>query len=184
MARRFKKRESIEIGLRRLATREVGAALAALERHRDGPAEGVHRARVACKRIRAWLALVEAGMDTAEGEAEAFKQAAKRTSGQRDLVAIRLALSDLAGDRPELASPAAWADGQLITMSTESDMDGQAAMHAMLVDAGARISGWCVEGGPEAIIRQGVERGYAAARSAFFGWRDDHRMSGARPRSD
>lgn len=173
MARRLKKRESIEAGLCRLATREVRAAVAALERHRGGPVEGVHRARVACKRIRAWLALVAAGMDDARCQAEVFKEAARCTSGQRDLVAIRLALADLAGDRAELASPAAWADGQLIAISSEREADGQATMHAMLVDVGARINGWRVEGDAEAIIRQGVERSYASARSAFAAWCDD-----------
>lgn len=173
MGRRLKKRESIETGLRRLATREVRAALAALDHHRGGPSEGVHRARVACKRIRAWIMLVESGLDNARDEAAIFRLAASSTSQQRDAVVIRVALADLAGDCPQLASPAAWADGQLTAMLSGAVEAGQPAMHAALVDALARVAAWRVEGDGETIIRQGVERSYAAARSAFAMWTQD-----------
>lgn len=92
------KNESIEPGLRRIATEQIGIALRdladpAVPRHRK-----VHSMRTRCKKMRGLLRLPQPLMgDTFRREDQRFRTAARQLAGNRDMEVVARAIASLGG---------------------------------------------------------------------------------------
>lgn len=103
MAYRLEADESIEVGIRRIATEQVEKAIGELNDRELGPQETVHQVRKRCKKVRGLLRLARPGLGKIYAtQNRAFRDAARSLSAVRDAEASLETYDDLIGVYGEL----------------------------------------------------------------------------------
>jgi CHAD domain-containing protein len=187
--------------LRRIASGEVAAALAAFEL--DDPHETVHVVRQHSKKLRALLRLVRLAAPDRSGRVSAgIRDTARRLAGLRDATVALQTFDDLA--RAARDARAAGADGRapawdVVRRGLERRRDEQsrveldpvlAVVRSELEALSGRIGGWDVDGTGFEVLAAGLGRAHVRCRhrmdaalrepstAAFHAWRKaakDHR---------
>lgn len=105
MAYRFKRRESVRDGVRRIADEQLEAAAAVMRRAAEGEEDrtrAIHETRRSFKRLRALARLARGGLGRKRCTAETafFREAARQLSGGRDAHAALILLETLDREEP------------------------------------------------------------------------------------
>lgn len=94
----LQKNESIEPGLRRIASEQISIALSDLEDETVPRHHKVHSMRTRCKKMRGLLRLPQPLMgDTFRGEDQRFRMAARQLAGNRDMEVCARTIASLGG---------------------------------------------------------------------------------------
>jgi CHAD domain-containing protein len=177
MAYRFKRGEKVELGVHRIAAEQLDELLADLDNPSIGVDERIHASRKRGKKVRGLLRLVRPALgSTYRAENEALRDAARLLSPARDGQIIIAAFDALAKRDAEDQSSAAAntiARDSLLTHRQElvgepSELQDRLAEYRERIAAiRHRIGDWRVEKKGVRAVRQGFQRTYAAAKSAF-----------------
>jgi CHAD domain-containing protein len=178
MAYRFRKRERVQSGVRRIVREQIDAALPILRQPpSEGVAEAVHSVRTCCKKLRAIVRLMRSELPrrTYRKENACFRDAAAKLSTVRD---AHVAVQTLAGlidhykkDLP--AQPFGQARDLLAARAArvqDEHLDqGPARAEAAeaLAQAQERVADWPVKSFEFAALRPGLERAYRQGRKAY-----------------
>ena len=171
-------------GFRRIATRQVDAALRAIEDR--SPAEAIHRVRRNCKILRGLIRLMRTGFDGFADEDAAIRQIAKRLSDARDAKVLLDTFDMLAGKADgEVAAQAARHIHAALKSAREAERESgrgqdllEGARHK-LRDLRARGQWWTINGRGWDIVGEGAAITYghmekAAARAFGSGLTGDY----------
>lgn len=170
MAYRLRKSDkSLTAALRRIAREQIKTALAAVDRPGEN-AEGIHKARACCKKLRGLIRLVRPGFADFEEENAALRDAAKSLEALRAGGAGRETL-----DRLAAAAPEGLDDGALAEIRAGFDAEGLphlatdraadiAGFRAALKGVQDRVPGWTLDGKGFAPLRKGLKKTYAQGR--------------------
>ena len=121
MAYRFKLKESLREGVRRIAVEQIEKVLEAPHKG-DDRVTWVHEARKAMKRTRALLKCVRSGLEDRvyRQENAALREIARQLSSLRDRDVMSGTMASLAGQDEELDAALAWLSGRLHAPETEA----------------------------------------------------------------
>lgn len=165
--------DSVEAGVRRIATEQLTKAIASLDD--DGALhEGVHDARKRIKKLRALLRLIKPGFKRQASENATLRDAAQTLSGLRDHAAMLETLDRLAArheDRIGTAHVAAVRDA----LEARRDAAGDAAdlterieaFRNVLREARDRVETWRLKGAEWEALGPGLARSYAGGQTAM-----------------
>lgn len=171
MAYRFRRGESPDEGLARIALEQFDRALDAL----TAGTPDVHDARKCCKRLRALLRLARPGLpaDVYERENAAIRDAAREISGLRDAEALIEAFDALAGE------DSADADRAALRRRLGGDRSPAAPVAAAVRDAEerlrqarTRVGQWRLDDDGFEPLGDGLRRTYRAGRRRLAEARD------------
>lgn len=173
MSARFKRRESVRHGFRRIAAEQLDGILADLAGN-DGPPD-IHTARRRCKLTRALLRLVRRGLDEADFRKENryLRDLARSLSAARDAqVRLRTFEQLLAIPGAPPAAPYArlhdWLRRE--AADTRAEMLTPRALtlaRTAVRRSQARLAHVALTGGGWSLLAAGLRRSYRAARRAF-----------------
>lgn len=178
MPYRILRQESLQDGVRRIASEQVGRALAELADPRVDLQTTVYVVRRRCKKVRALLRLVRTGLGrTYHVENARFQSAGRLLAAARDAEASVRTYEDLTARYApalEIASVERLR-GALAARHQGRDDDRTdvyarlAAFEVAMREARAAIPGWTLSGNDARIVRAGLERSYGLGRTAFAG---------------
>lgn len=176
MAYRFKLKEDLRDGVRRIAVEQIEKALAAPHAKGDRVV-WVHDTRKALKRTRALLRAVRDGLGNESWREEnaALRQIAANLSGLRDRDVVRQTIADLgAGGDAELADALAWLEAKLTKEHGPRGPASEAAAAITVAEAiealeaaRDRLSRLDVEGELPDVLALGFARCQRVARKAL-----------------
>ena len=176
MAYRFKLKEDLQHGVRRIAVEQVEKALSAPHGKADRVV-WVHETRKSLKRLRSLLRLVRDGLGerTWREENAALRLIARNLSSLRDRDVLRQTLAVLADHADEdLGHAVAWLEASITKepgrARSSDEKSSAAAVAAALADLGAardRMSGINVEGSHTEVLAQGLARAQRSGREAL-----------------
>lgn len=178
MAYRFKRREHVGCGLRRIVDEQIDTALAEID-GTDGyedlsRTEVVHQVRKRCKKIRAALRLCRPEIEqTYTYENTWFRDAARLLSGVRDAAAMIEAFDALMERYRKQVHPKQFTEVRALLKSArgQSDADRDIEQHIAefrqrLVDAQQRLDSWTIETGGYDAVAGGLKKAYSRGRDA------------------
>ena len=142
---------TLEISLRRIASEELGFALARLPRT-DRP-EAVHAIRKHIKKTRAVLRLVRTGLAVQPEENSNLRSIALALATRRDASARLITFQSLFPDPPACLSPLR---DHLVTATQAADDPISEDVREALSALRARAAHWTLRGKDDTILRQGL----------------------------
>lgn len=149
--------DDLTAALRRIATEEIGAALARLEAGAPD-AGGVHDVRKRIKKLRGLLRLVRPGLAEAGDEIAALRQAAQGLAPVRDAEVMLMWHDRLA---PGTAGALrAWLAGRIAAARGSGDelRAAVATARGVLADMAGRAGAWRVRGSDAGVLRRSLVR--------------------------
>ncbi|MDX2156554.1 MAG: CHAD domain-containing protein [Hyphomicrobiaceae bacterium] len=175
MAYRFKLKETLEAGVRRIATEQLDKAIAAPSAGADRVV-WVHETRKTVKRVRALLRLVRSGLPSGEWQRENcdLREVARLLSPLRDRHVMRDTIASLHADADKrLLSALAWLEGESAAggageLAATADPDaavGKAV--AQLAAARDRLAGLDLDGTIVEVAGAGLAATQRAGRKAL-----------------
>ena len=178
MAYRFNRGEKVERGVHRIAAAQLDEILADLDDPSISVDERIHSSRKRGKKVRGLLRLVRPALgSTYRAENEALRDAARLLSPARDGQIIIAAFDELtkrdAAEDQSIAAGSTIVRDSLFKRRQElvgepSDLQDRLAEYRERIAAiRNRIGDWHVEKKGVRAVRQGFQRTYAAAKSAF-----------------
>lgn len=179
MAFRFKRRERVEDGVRRVALEQLDGVLHDLQRPKQG--DGIHRARKRLKMIRAVLRLVRSDLDATvfDRENAGFRDLGRRLAVIRDADVLIDVVHDL---KPASARHAAYErilrhlrqHRRSARHEFFDDEEAIAQMRAQAAEARSRLDDWaCVDGLPRTLF-DGLRTSYRRGRQSYEAARRSH----------
>jgi CHAD domain-containing protein len=189
MAYRFKRKESVPDGVRRIVAEETRGAARELECEGEALHEGIHEARKSIKKTRSLLRLLRGalGKEVYRQENRRLRQTARRLSGVRDTAAMVEAVDKLVEAEPDAAGDATVAAVRAVlvhhrqaAVDNPGDLEDRARESAgELARTPERAAGWRLRRKGFAALAPGYRRAYKRGRKAFrkaAGSGDDHRF--------
>jgi len=178
MPYRILRQESLQDGVRRVASEQVGRALFELADPRVDLHDTIYVVRRRCKKVRALLRLVRSGLGrTFRLENARFRDAGCLLAVARDAEAMVRMYEDLtARYAPALEATAVDRLRGALSARRQGRDDDRADVYARLAafqvamrEAHAAIPGWTLRGDDSGIVRDGIERSYRRGRVAVGG---------------
>lgn len=178
MPYRILRQESLQDGVRRIASEQVGRALSELADPRIDLQTTIYVVRRRCKKVRALLRLVRSGLGrTFRIENARFRSAGRLLSAARDAEASVRTYEDLtARYAPALESASVERLREALASRHQGRHDDRTDVYARLAafevalrEARDAIPGWTIAGKDARIVREGLERSYGRGRVAFAG---------------
>jgi CHAD domain-containing protein len=180
MAYRFKSGEKVESGVQRIAAEQLDELLAELDDDSISVDERIHSSRKRGKKVRGLLRLVRPALGSTYRVAnEALRDAARLLSPARDgqiiIVAFDAVTKRVTAEDQSNAKANSTVRDWLLNRREEligepSELqDRLAEYRKRITSIRHRIGDWHVEKKSVRAIRQGFQRTYAAAKSAFAG---------------
>lgn len=162
MAYRFRRREAVNQGVRRIAREQLALALTQLEAADE---RGIHEARKCLKRLRGLLRLVRSGLGKAvyRQENACFRDAARALSGVRDAQVLLNTFDRLAATPSEAEQ--ALRDQLIAACEATLAQQRESGVHlaaSTLTAARERLAHWPVVA--DAALWEGLERSYRQGR--------------------
>ena len=172
---RFKHKEPVAEGVRRIVDEQIDMAIRQLSDRADDPHDGIHEARKCLKRIRAVLHLLRPTLGSVYSRENAvFRDVGRELSGIRDAEAVLETLDRLHGPLGDSVSEADFALVRDVLVERRDALTPDAAngedRHRQAIDVleqvRSRLPEWPLGGGFRA-IGAGLEDYYRRARKAF-----------------
>lgn len=175
MAYRFKRGDSsVEAGVRRIATEQIGGAIDEIDDDGLELHETVHQVRKRCKKLRGLIRVVRPAFDDYQDENAAFREAARALSYVRDTEALIETYDDLVEtyrdqiERRSFASVRRRLTLRKKAIEREHDLDGElASFREEMVEARARARGWRVREDGFGAVVGGLAKTFKRARRAM-----------------
>lgn len=176
MPYRFRRKENVADGVRRIAREQIDRATQALTPPRGGhlSAEAIHEARKRLKMCRALVRLVreEIGDETFERENACFRDTGRKLSAARDARVARDALAALLKEKPKhserfTAIKEALAEAARATHQAVPSRPMLARMRRELREAATRLDQANFPDGEWSAICPGLRRAYTRGRKMF-----------------
>jgi CHAD domain-containing protein len=172
MTYRLRRRESMEVALRRIAVEQIDAMLEDAGRH-DAPGHVAHAIRKRCKKLRALLRLVRGAFgDYADGE-RAVRGVARLLAPAREAAARIDTLEQLRERDDGLGQDdadalCAWLDASRTNrLDALANEEVRAAVRLALRELRDRVPGWTLDKTGFDAVRDGLARTYRRGRDAL-----------------
>ena len=176
MAYHFKQDESIRHGVKRIARKELGAAIACL-RGRNGvrSENAVHEARKSIKKVRALMRLVQSELgDSYTAENAALRESGRRLSELRDAAALIRTFDDFKrGPGKGLRDRSAAEARRALVLRKkliEAEAEAGGFLHesaSSLSDARKRVKEWPLGNLGASAAKEGLEKTFRRGRKAM-----------------
>ncbi|MCA9115256.1 MAG: CHAD domain-containing protein [Planctomycetaceae bacterium] len=175
MAYRFRRTESVQNGLKRIARKQVQQAIAEMEEPAGDLHEAVHQVRKRFKKMRGLLRLVRPGFPQYAEENAWYRDAGREISRVRDAESMKNTAAKLVSreDSSELrealqALNAALLDRQARITAEAAGLEEQLLrLAADQRDALDRIDSWRVKGQPDSTVMKGLKQTYTRGFDAL-----------------
>lgn len=175
MAYCFRRTESVQNGLKRIARKQAQQAIAEMEEPAGGLHEAVHQVRKRFKKIRGLMRLVRPAFPQYAEENAWYRDAGREISRARDAESMRNTAAKLVSgeNSPELADAlqaliAALTDRQERITAEAAGLDEQLIrLAADQREALGRIASWRVKGQPDSTVIKGLKQTYARGFDAL-----------------
>ncbi|GHA74420.1 CHAD domain-containing protein [Cognatilysobacter bugurensis] len=169
MSYRIRRKESIEIALRRIALEQIDAMLKSADS--DGaPGDVAHAIRKRCKKLRALLRLVRGSLDGYGREQRAARDVARRLAPVRD-AAVRLDTLDRLTDghdglnQSDAETLRNWLDASRTNaLHALAHEEVRAEVRIALREQRERVASWTLDDTSFSAIRDGLSRTYRRGR--------------------
>lgn len=171
MTYRLRRKESIEVALRRIAVEQIDAMLEDADRQ-DDPGGTAHAIRKRCKKLRALLRLVHGAFGDYSGEQRAIRDIARLLAPTREASARvdtleRLRERDDGLDQHDADAIGAWlGSAQTNRLDALAHEQIRVATRGALRELRDRVPGWTLDATGFDAIRAGLVRTYRRGRDA------------------
>lgn len=175
MAYRLEAEESVEAGVRRIASEQVSKAIGEIDDDDLGDQATVHQVRKRCKKVRGLLRLVRPGLGkTYSRQNREFRDAARSLSPIRDAEAVLETFDELIEVFGDLIDQRRFRSIRTAFEHRQNDVEREVAIDERLTefrsfcdDELVAIDGWELDGDGVPAIVGGLTRSYARGFSEF-----------------
>jgi CHAD domain-containing protein len=180
MGFKFKKKESVAAGIRRIAAEQIEKAISEIDDGQRSEAIKIHQVRKRCKKLRGLIRIVGPGFGKQYGiENDHLRDTAKLLSALRDAKILLQTFNNLLA-QAGVGSDRFEAIGQHLRTNTEeistdhNDVRSRLqTVRERLSDTKRRISDWSIREGGFAALRRGLKETYGEAKKAMQNALDD-----------
>jgi len=175
MSYRLERGESVEEGIRRIATEQINKALAEIDDDKVSRHETVHAVRKRCKKLRGLVRLVRPAFDDYKHVNAIYRDAAKELSYIRDAHAVIETVDELLEHFDDAVDPKGFRSirEELVARRDETDADEKTIDRRIehfrkTMAAGRReVETWTLEADDGRAVAGGAEKTYKRARKAM-----------------